>query len=211
MNFEKLLEYLDIEEPGEFEYFENLADLVEAEMEIPPEAVFPLFKGAKKEGLEELFSNYFNEILNVVPEDAAALYTLLDSVRLSFIGMLRGLEEERDVTVLAEEFCRFRNWYSLDSSVWVRESGGSGGEKFMPLRDALTLSRLERLGGEKYEYVFDDVMTFEMSEYVMSFAELAREPDSGREAELEDYSADELPGLEYTDHIFTPDHSGKLH
>ena len=43
MNFDKLLEYLGITEPGEFEYFENMADLVEAEAEIPSEAVFPLF------------------------------------------------------------------------------------------------------------------------------------------------------------------------
>ena len=48
MNFDKLLEYLGITEPGEFEYFENMADLVEAEAEIPSEAVFPLLRELTK-------------------------------------------------------------------------------------------------------------------------------------------------------------------
>ena len=59
MNREQLYEYLDIDTPADFEYFENMADLVEAEAEIPSEAVFPLFEGADKTVLEELFTNYF--------------------------------------------------------------------------------------------------------------------------------------------------------
>ena len=213
MNFDKLLEYLGITEPGEFEYFENMADLVEAEAEIPSEAVFPLFEGADKTVLEELFTNYFEEMLKAVPEDAVELYTLLDSVKLSFIGMLRNLEEERDLVLLADEFCRFRSWYSLDSEVWVQAFSSGSEEICMPLRDALTLSRMERLGGEKYEYIFDDIMGFEMDEYTMSFAELAGDTGSGqdRDIDLETLSDVDFPGLEYTDQIFTPDKSGKLH
>lgn len=45
MNLQTLLEYLDLEEPSQFEYFENLADLTEADEEIMPEAVCPLFEG----------------------------------------------------------------------------------------------------------------------------------------------------------------------
>lgn len=211
MTFEKLLEYLDIEDASEFEYFENLADLTEAEMEIAPEAVYPLFEGADKTVLRELFGDYFEEMLKAVPEDAVALYTLLDSVRLSFIGMLKGLEEEKDLVLLCDEFCRFRNWYSLDSVVFVREiTEASAEEKQMPLRDALTLSRLERLDGEQYEYIFDEALDFEMEQYAMSFAELAGEESGGpaREEELAEFSDSDFPGLEYTDRIIRPE---KLH
>ena len=45
MNFETLLEFLELESADEFEYFENLADLVEADAEILPEAVYQLFEG----------------------------------------------------------------------------------------------------------------------------------------------------------------------
>ena len=56
-------------------------------------------------------------------------------------------------------------------------------------------------GGEKYEYIFDDIMGFEMDEYTMSFAELAGDTGSGqdRDIELETLSDVDFPGLEYTD------------
>ena len=101
-----------------------------------------------------MFTNYFEEMLKAVPEDAVELYTLLDSVKLSFIGMLRNLEEERDLVLLADELCRFRSWYSLDSEVWVQAFSSGSEETCMPLRDALTLSRMERLGRRKIRIHF---------------------------------------------------------
>ena len=179
MNYEKLLEYLELEGPEEFEYFENMADLFEADTEILPEAVYQLFEGADMEMLGELFHNYFEEMLKAVPEDAIALYTLLDSAKMALVGMSKNIEEEKDLVLLSDEFARFRNWYCLDSNVWVRELGETGtAEKGMSLRDALTLSRIEKLGGEKYDYIFDDVMDFELDQYTMSFADLMTEDES---------------------------------
>lgn len=190
MNFEKLLEYLELESPEEFEYFENLADLVEADVEIAPEAVYPLFEGIDMELFAELVSNYFEEMLKSMPEDAMEMYTLLDSVKMALMGMAKNIGEENDLVLLTDEFCRFRDWYSLDSAVWVQEIGESRTrEKSLTLRDALTLSRLEKLGGEKFEYSFEEALRFEISEYTMSFADLAAE-------EQEEYT-DELDIDEY--------------
>ena len=159
MNVTKLLEYLELEEPSEFEFFENLADLVEADMEITPEALYPIFESLDMEIFGELLNNYFDDMLKFIPEDAVEIYTLLDSVKMALIGMSRNLEEENDLVLLTDEFCRFRNWYSLDSTVWVTEIAKENfQEKGMPLRDALTLARMEQLGGEKYEYIFDGLM-----------------------------------------------------
>ncbi len=208
MNVTKLLEYLELEDPCEFEFFENLADLVEADMEITSEAVYPILEAIDMELFSELLNNYFDDILNSIPEDALELYTLLDSVKMALIGMAKNLDEENDLVLLTDEFCRFRNWYSLDSMVWVTElEKKDSQETGIPLRDALTLVRMEQLGGEKYEYSFDDVLDFEMDQYTMTFADLVNgsETQESREAELEDL---DLPGLEYTDHIFTPE---KLH
>ncbi|MCQ4635989.1 hypothetical protein NE619_04560 [Anaerovorax odorimutans] len=205
MNFETLLEFLELESADEFEYFENLADLVEADAEILPEAVYQLFEGVEMEILGELLENYFEEMLKSVPEDTVELYTLLDSVKMALIGMSRNIEEDSDLVLLADEFTRFRNWYSLDSVVWVREIGEGGREKGMPLRDALTLSRVEQLGGESYEYIFDEALDFEMDQYSMSFADLAAD-DLAEEPEDEDEEED--PQLKYTDYVFTPE---KLH
>ena len=212
MKFEALLDYLELSDASEFEYFENLADLVEADMEIEPELIYKLLEEADMEIFAELTENYFEDLLQAVPEDAMELYTLLDSVKMALMGMAKNLEEEKDLVLLSDEFSRFRNWYSLESQVWVQElSESSRTESCLSLRDALTLSRMEALGGEKYEYCFDEVLKFEMDQYTMSFADLMQEEagrSARRDAELEEMEDVEIEGLEYTDQIFTPE---KLH
>ena len=54
MNFEELLDYLDLEEAGQFEYFEALADLVECEEPIQIQAINNLFEGDDKETVATL-------------------------------------------------------------------------------------------------------------------------------------------------------------
>ena len=46
MDYYELLEYLDLEEAGQFEYFEAMADLIESEEYIDQEAMYMLFDGA---------------------------------------------------------------------------------------------------------------------------------------------------------------------
>lgn len=70
MNFEELLDYLDLEEAGQFEYFEALADLVECEEPIEMEAIYKLFEGADKETVATLLEDYFEDILDGLPENA---------------------------------------------------------------------------------------------------------------------------------------------
>ena len=59
MNFEELLDYLDLEEAGQFEYFEALADLVECEEPIEMEAIYKLFEGADKETVATLLEGCY--------------------------------------------------------------------------------------------------------------------------------------------------------
>ncbi|MCB6993648.1 hypothetical protein LI177_09155 [bacterium 210820-DFI.6.37] len=212
MKFEALLDYLELEEASEFEYFENLADLVEADMEIEPELIYKLLEAVDLKIFAELVETYFEDVLNAVPEEAMELYTLLDSLKMALMGMARNIEEEKDLVLLSDEFSRFRSWYSVDSKVWVRDlSGSARSENCVALRDALTLARMEALGGEKYEYYFDEALNFELDQYTMSFADLIQKETAegaGRDAELEEMADVEIEGLEYTDQIFTPE---KLH
>ncbi len=210
MRLETLLEFLELEDPSEFEYFENLADLMETDMVIEPELMYQLLEAVDLEVMGDLIEGYFTEIINTLPEDALELYTLLDSVKLAFMGMSKHLEEERDLVLFADELSRFRNWYSLYSTVWVREIAEEHArEKEMSLRDALTLVRMEHLGGEKFDYIFDETLDFEMDQYTVTFADLAQESgmwqDRKRDEELDGI---DLPGIEYTDHVFKPE---KLH
>ena len=59
MNFEELLDYLDLEDAMQFEYFEAMADLIESEEYIEQEALYQLFEGAEKTMITELLEDYF--------------------------------------------------------------------------------------------------------------------------------------------------------
>ena len=62
MDKDELYELLDIEAPSDFEYFENLAALIECEEHIEFEELYALLKDVNKESLLTLISNYFEEI-----------------------------------------------------------------------------------------------------------------------------------------------------
>ena len=70
-----LYKLLDIEKPEDFEYFENIADLLEYEEEIDETALFQLVKDLNKDTLAELLFSYFEEIMDFIPDDALELYT----------------------------------------------------------------------------------------------------------------------------------------
>ena len=205
MNINDLLEMLDLEDGSQFEYFECMSDLVEAEEEIDAEVMYQLFEQADMETVAGLFDTYFDDILEAVPEDAMEVYTLLDSVKMSMIGMAKNIGDESDMVRFAEQFAAFRNWYSIDSQVYLAEIGNYENEQCVCMRDALTMHRCEELGGEKYEYTFDEALNFEMDEYSMSFADLVREDEPMYDDDYEDIGDLDVPGLEYTDRIFRPE------
>ena len=209
MNINELLEMLDLEVGAQFEYFECMSDLVEAEDEINADVMYQLFKDIDMEIMADLLNNYFDDILEAVPEDAMEVYTLLDSVKMSMIGMAKNIGDETDTVRFAEQFAAFRNWYSIDSQVYLAEIGNYENEQCVCMRDALTMHRCEELGGEKYEYTFDEALNFEMDEYSMSFADLINEEPS-YDDDFEDIGDLDVPGLEYTDRIFNPDDEEKL-
>ena len=179
MDYEELLEYLDIEHASQFEYFEAMADLIESEEYIENEAVYKLFDGADKTMIAELLNDYFEDIMEGLPENPGAVLSLLEQIKMSLIGMVSNLEDDGDLRKFTDEFCRFMNWYSHESETeLLPESGGA--PEYHCLRDAITASRMEKLGGEQYRYDFEPVLDYQLDSYVMSFADLmsAEEPDN---------------------------------
>lgn len=186
MNYEELLEMLDLDDPSGFEYFENLADLLECNEEISMSAIARLIKDVDNKVLAELLEEYFNEVLNGVPDSATEFYTLLQTIGLSMSGMAAGMIEEDDVTIFCEELDRFRNWYTEYGIVNVRPEGGdiSDFRSVSPL-EALSMARAEKLvSGEAYEYDFEPALDYELKDYVMSFSDVAA---------AEDGEGDEMP------------------
>ena len=171
MNYEELLEYLDLENSADFQYFEAMADLVECEDYIEPEAIYKLFADAEREVVSQIIGDYFEDILDGLPEDAGEIYSLLHQIKMGLMGMIVNAEDEDDMRKFADEVYSFRNWYSEESEVELTPETGDG-RLYQNLRDAITTSRIEKLGGERYRYDFENALDYELDGYTMSFAEM---------------------------------------
>lgn len=176
MNYEELLEYLDLDEAAQFEYFEAMADLIESEEYVEQEAMYQLFDGADKTMITELLEDYFEDILEELPDASGEIYSLLHQIKVMLIGMSSNIEDDSDLRLFTDEFHRFRNWYSHESEVELTPEDG-GRPIYHNVRDAVTASRMEKLGGEKYRYDFENALEYELDSYSMSFADLAKAED----------------------------------
>ena len=188
----KLYELLDIDTPADFQYFENLAALLECEDEIDDQTLAQLLEGVNKKALAELIHNYFEEMTDFLPGDAAEAYGVLERIKFSLMGLSRNCDEEDLLSNLTEEMERFRIWYSVESRVYCT-SVLSGEEQVLPVRDAVTLARSENLTREKFEYDYSECLDYKLDEYIMNFgdlvaAELEEEANAAyEEAAQEDY------------------------
>ncbi len=180
MNTEELYNYLDIEEPEDFQYFENLALLFECEDEIKYDDLYFLLKNADRKTLAVLIDDYFEELSDFFPEDDTDFYLLMDKIRLSLKGLALGGDEENVISNLTEEIDRFRQWYSVSSEV-ICSAVDMGEERTETVRDAIALARLEKLGGEKFLYDFRNCEDYPLDEYIMSFADVAASEESASE------------------------------
>ncbi|HUM56139.1 MAG TPA: hypothetical protein PLC13_03185 [Bacillota bacterium] len=176
MDLQDLLSFLEIDASIEFEYFENFADLVECEETIPESTLFSLFSETDKKIVGEIIVNYFDDMLDALPDDANDIYTLLEKIKLSMAGFIKASDDEDNLARFSEQLAGFKTWYCFESAVGCKDPA-TGEEKLLTLRDALTLARLEKLEGEEYIYDFSECMNYEVDDYMVNISELT---DPGR-------------------------------
>lgn len=171
MKDNSLLSLIGIDKYEEFEYFEDLALLLEAEDEISSDEIYALVKNCNLRNMAELFKNYFEDITDHVPGESVDLYTLLSNIGNSLIGMCLNCNEDGTYLLLSDEIAKFREWYlDYEKGYCIRQDDGV--KDYICLRDALVNARLEALGGDKYEYYFEEFMKYPLEDYVMSFKDL---------------------------------------
>ena len=86
MDRDKLYEILDIESPDEFEYYENLSALLEADEMIDSGLILALLKEIELEKLADMLESYFDEWNKVIPDELAELYVTINTAKLSIMG-----------------------------------------------------------------------------------------------------------------------------
>lgn len=185
MDYDKLMELLDIDSPDDFRFFEQFASLVECDEEIPYDLFFTVLADVDSETLVDITDNYFEDILQGMPDDGIEVYTLLDTVRQALIGLAKNATTREERVSFVDELYKFRNWYIFDSIVHITRTKDNA-KRDVTVSDALSLYRLEKLNEDQYLYDFSDSMDYEIDEYAISFdAELDLDTEYG-EANEED-------------------------
>lgn len=173
MDKEKFYELLDIESGQDFMYFENFAALMECDEDIDGDQILEILRDVDMEIFIEICGEFFDDVETSIPEGETELYTLMLTIRRAFIGMAKIDDEEveKGLILLADEINRFRHWYSVDSHVECKNQATLEVQD-VTVRDALALSRIEKLSDESYFYDFSDSLDYLIEEYVMNYAEL---------------------------------------
>jgi hypothetical protein len=182
MDMPGLLDRLKIEAPGQLEYFEQYAELAEAEDDISIDILAEFFMDADSVALRELTEAYFEEILSGAPESETEFYLLLMNIGRILSELASGaggtdeahgayeadyIDEESARRAYVEEFYRFRSWYTTEQNV-------PRGEERVSVLEALAIIRAAKLiGGADGdavagEFDFTESLNYELDEYIIN-------------------------------------------
>lgn len=183
MGIEEVLDLLEIDSPDQFEDFEHLAELLESGEEIRVEAFHSLLRDIEGDVVAPLLDEYFEEILQGIPDDATDFYVLMTTIRQYLISLAQespGTDQRR---LFIDELYRFRAWYAFDSTVRCTDRRDRL-ESDHTVAEALTLYRMEKLGEASYEYDFDGALEFPLDDLPLFLRETDdEEPEEGLDEE----------------------------
>jgi hypothetical protein len=158
---------LEIDSPDEFGYFENFAALMECDEEIPYDLIYKILSAVEPEILVDLTDNYFDDVMQSMPEDAIDIYTLMGTLRQALVGLAKNSATREERIAYVDEFFKFRSWYFFDSVVHLRRIRDNA-KRDVTVCEALSLYRLEKLNEDQYRYDFSDSLDYEIDEYSIS-------------------------------------------
>ena len=178
MDKEALYDLLDMESGEDFQYFENMAELLESDEDIDEDVLYELLEDIDLEAFAELAENYFDQLEEAVSDEETEFYTLVENIKRIISGLAVDASAEDDsssrsdmLVRLASEIVKFRSWYNETENVEC-ENTDTGDTQMLPVRDALILDRAEKLGGPAYQLNFDRAAEYDLDDYVMTFTDM---------------------------------------
>ena len=167
MNKDELYQILDIVAPEEFEYYENLAALLEADEIIDAKLILELIKKLNIESLVDMFDSYFEEWNKSIPDDLAELYVTVDTAKRSIMGHFNEEMTDEDYSSLANAIYDFRRWYVTTPHVVDNDTGEE-----INVRDARYNLSASRYTGEICNYNFNEAYKYEGDSYSMRLSDI---------------------------------------
>ena len=173
MNLDELLDKLDAESPQELVYFEQFADLMEEQNDVPYETLAALAVEMDSDVLSGLIDSYFEDILKSVPDGEDELYILLTNICTTLQALAKGIGGEDDdaARLFAEELYKFRAWYLFEELVFCTDLS-EGEQHEISLFEALTNYRVQSHTGEDFAFDFSDALDYQLDEYIVSLASI---------------------------------------
>lgn len=167
MNRDELYQILDIVAPEEFEYYENLAALLEADEVIDVQLILELIKELDMESFADMFDSYFEEWNKSIPDELAELYVTVDTAKRSIMGNFNDDMTEDDYLSLASAIYDFRRWYVITPHVIDNDTGEEINVRYA--RYNLSASRYT---GETCNYNFNGAYEYEGDSYSMKLSDI---------------------------------------
>ena len=184
MTLADLFEMLDMDTPADFGYFEQFADLMECEEEIPFDLFYSAISQADSETMTELTGNYMEDLSNALPDDYDELFSIVDSVQQRLLLLCENLEDSDSRRDYANELYRFRQWYHKDGGAFVDGRATC-------VMDAAAGARSEKYSGTEHVYDFSPSLDYELKDLSVglgSFKEIdlveKEEEEKGENEEL---------------------------
>lgn len=149
---------LNIDSPDEFQYFENLASLLEEDNYIEANLVKDLLKDVDMELVAESTENYFEEFLKAIPDNETSLYITVEAIQRAFVDMMTEEMNADDISLLADEIVRFRKWYVQDTLAYDNIK-----KEEVSVRDARYDIQAAKLLGEKTDIDWRNAYDYEVN------------------------------------------------
>ena len=157
MTLSELYKKLDMESPADMEYFEQFADLLELEEELPFDLFYMALSEVTAENAGELVENYFEDLSNAAPEDENDLVLLLDSLEENLMHLAEDIDDADARRSFAEQLYKFREWYKKPGTAAV------DGDP-MSLFEALIEAREDALSGGSHDFDFSGCLDFKLDD-----------------------------------------------
>lgn len=158
MTLTQLYKALNMDGPEDLEYFEQFADLLEMDEDIPFDLFYMALSGLKPDIAGDLVENYFEDLTGAAPDEENELISIIDSVEQNLLLLASDLEEDDARRSFAQQLHKFRVWFKDPEKARIDGHSAS-------VFEAVTAARESKIGGQtheldfsgSYDYKLDDV------------------------------------------------------
>ena len=189
MTLAELYEMLDMDSPADFEYFEQFADLMESEEDIPFDLFYSVISEASPETMTELTGNYMEDLSNSLPDQFEDLFTIVDSVQQRLLLLCENLDSGSSRRDYANELYRFREWYH-------KADGASVDGAACCVMDAAAGARSEKFSGTEHTYDFTPSLSYDLDDLSVDLGSFSKidllKTEEAEEEGEEQQESDEL-------------------